>query len=359
MCRSRNWIFTLNGDDDQAIITQLAKDNNFTHVTFLQLCDNNGLVVMKNRVRHSAIRKMFSVVTVEPVSSPKIIRDSMGEATFSYGSLLNKHQKQIANKSTNYIEAVRNFEKTTLVPEHDPKFETVYNIIASADTIDDGMLKVLENLPWSKHLLVPAVKRYKLKKSQMISNERKEESKSIIWNNWQQLLMKELDGKPDPRKIIWYYDRVGNTGKTFFAKWRYQLDKYTAVVQGGNAKDIYHIISKRKDETKTVIIDMSRSSQYMIDYNLIENVKKGYFQSGKYDSTMVIMSTPHMVIFSNFKPSTNKLSLDRWDVRKLTKNGDRITVCKETITKSSKCCETKGHLNDYIEFDDDEMFGQF
>ena len=85
MSRSRNWIFNLSGDDDQAIITKQAKDNDFKDMTFLQLCNNNGLVVMKNRVRASAIRKMFSVVTVEPVSSPQVTRDSMGEVTFSYG----------------------------------------------------------------------------------------------------------------------------------------------------------------------------------------------------------------------------------------------------------------------------------
>ncbi len=95
MTLSRNWKFTLSGDDDQAIIAKHAKANDLSNVTFLQLCNNDGLIVMKNKVRASAIRKMFSVVTVEPVSSPQVTRDSMGEVTFSYGSLLNKHQKKL------------------------------------------------------------------------------------------------------------------------------------------------------------------------------------------------------------------------------------------------------------------------
>ena len=328
MTRSRNWVFTLSGKDGQAIITKQGKGNELNNVTFLQLCDNNGLIVMKNLVRGSAIRKMFSVVNVEPVLSPKTIRDSMGEVTFSYGSLLNKHQKKIANKSTNYIETVKEFAKTTLIPEHHSQFETVYNIIANADTVDTGILTVLEDLPLHRNFIKPAVRRYKLKNSNLEYKQINDKNKDIVLYDWQLELQKELKTDPDPRKILWYFDLIGNTGKTYFAKLTYQLDKFTAVVQGGQAKDIYHIISKRDNDTKTVILDMSRSSQYLIDYNLIENVKNGYFQSGKYNSTMTIMPIPHIVVFANFRPNINKLSLDRWDVRGLSKKDKKIIVYK-------------------------------
>jgi hypothetical protein len=172
------------------------------------------------------------------------------------------------------------------------------------------------------------VKRYKLKKSELDSNQRKKESKHIAWYDWQLELNNELTLAPHPRKIIWYVDLDGNTGKTYFAKWRYQLDKFTAVVQGDDAKNIYHIISKRTNDTKTFIMDMSRSAKSLIDYHLIENVKNGYFQSGKYNSSMTIMKIPHVVIFANFTPKKFKLSLDRWDIRKLTRTGNTITVCK-------------------------------
>jgi hypothetical protein len=190
------------------------------------------------------------------------------------------------------------------------------------------MLKVYEDLPSCRHLIDAAVKRYKLKKSELDYDQINEKSKDIVLYDWQLELEKELKTTPDPRKIFWYFDLIGNTGKTYFAKWKYQLDKFTAVVQGGQAKDIYHIISKRANDTKTIIIDMSRSAQYLIDYNLIENVKNGYFQSGKYNSTMTIMPIPHIVIFANFRPKINKLSMDRWDIRRLSKRGKTITVYK-------------------------------
>jgi len=331
MSRSRNWQFTVCDEAQHAIITKQVKEHPLDNVTFIQLCKDKGLVVMKSKVRASTIRKFLSVTDLEPVAAPKDVRNRMGEVTFSYGKLLNVYEKKLANKATNYAEAVQNFAKTVLVPEEHPKFELVYAVIASAETIDEGRLKVLEYLPLCKHLIEPAVKRFKLKKDHNSHAQKKEDSKNIVWKPWQQELLEELGSKPDDRKIIWYYDKVGNTGKTFFAKWRYQLDKYTAVVQGGNAKDIYHIISKRTDDTKTVIIDMSRCSEFMIDYNLIENVKNGYFQSGKYNSQFVSMPSPHLVVFANFKPDIEKLSEDRWDIRILSKNQPK-QFCTRTET---------------------------
>ncbi len=76
------------------------------------------------------------------MAAPKDVRNRMGEVTFSYGKLLNVYEKKLANKATNYSEAVQNFAKTVLVPEEHPKFELVYAVIASAETIDEGMLKV-------------------------------------------------------------------------------------------------------------------------------------------------------------------------------------------------------------------------
>jgi hypothetical protein len=332
MSLSRNWQFTIpQVENIQSVILKKIKNNLLENVTFLQLSKNKGLVVLKKQTRQSVVRKLLGVTNIIPVCSAKKIRDEMENVTFSYGKILNKHEKKLANKSTNYSEIVREFSKTALVPEDDPRFDTVYNIISSADTVEDGMLKIYEDLPSHKTLIHPALQRYKLKKSQLDYNKKVEESKYIVWNDWQQQLELELQTSPDPRKIIWYYDPIGNTGKTFFAKWKYQLDKFTAIVLGGEAKNIYHILSKRTENTNTIIIDMSRACQHLVDYALIENLKNGYFQSGKYDSKMIVIPIPHLVIFSNFQPNISQLSLDRWEVRRLAKNGDKINIYKDVL----------------------------
>ena len=332
MSRSRNWIFKLRGDVEieRAIIIKKAKDNHLNHVTFLQLSkDNNvarGLVVLKNQVRHSVVMKMFAALDVELVNSLKEIMNSMGMIIFTYGKLLNKHEKRLASKASSYSQAVQHMAEKPLIPEHEVNFEIVYNIIASAETEAEGMLKIFEDLPLCKHLIIPAVKRFKLKKEQLGHMQRVAESQKIVWKKWQQELLIELEGFPDQRKVLWYFDPVGNTGKTFFAKWHNDLINNTAVVQSGRRHDILYILSKRTEDIKTVIMDLTRSGEDEVDYNVIESIKNGYFQSGKYDSRFVSIPTPHLVVFANFRPKTAQLSLDRWDIRSLIKNGDNIRI---------------------------------
>ncbi len=346
MAYSRNWTFTFSGDDELAILMNKTKDNIvLDKITFLQLSQNKCLVVFKNQVRKSAVRKLFSATDAKSLPSPKEFRDSMGEVAFSYGKLLNKYEKKLANKSTNYCKIVQDFSKTALVPEDDPKFDIVYDIIASADTIEEGMLKIYEDLPLCKHLIYAALKRFRLKKTQTYNTNSRAEAEAIIWRPWQQELLKEIEASPDPRKIIWYYDSVGNNGKSFFAKWRYQLDQSTVVLQSGKSKDIYHIIAKHAHDIKTVIFDFTRSAENGINYNVIESIKNGYFQSGKYDSQFICIPTPHIVVFANFNANFMKLSTDRWDIRQLSESKPTSRHWLPTTTlnvyKASMCLSHK------------------
>lgn len=38
---------------------------------------------------------------------------------------------------------------------------------------------------------------------------------------WEDRLLKKLEGPVDSRKIFWYYDYIGGTGKSTFAKYLY------------------------------------------------------------------------------------------------------------------------------------------
>jgi hypothetical protein len=297
---------------------------------------------MKNQVWANVIRKLLGVTDVILVSSAKNIRNAMKNVTFSYGKILNRGEKRLANKSADYGKTIREFAaKHDLLPENDPRFAVVYNIIANADTVEGGILKIFENFPLCIHLISPAVEKFKLKKIHLDNNPKKEGDRNSTLNDWQLQLELELQTTPDLKKIIWYYDPVGNTGKTFFAKWKYQLDNSTALVLGNQTHAIYHILSKRTDDTKIVILDSNRSAYEEINYDYIENVKNGCFQSGEYCSTMTVMAIPHVVVFSNFKPNITQLSLDRYDVRKLVKIGDNITVHKVTLIRKKhvKTCK--------------------
>lgn len=137
--------------------------------------------------------------------------------------------------------------------------------------------------------------------------------------DWQRNLLSELIcNKPGDRKIIWFCDIKGGSGKTSFAK--YMAVKYKALVVGGKAGDIKHAVSKyikEYGEIEYIFFLFPRSVEGYVSYDAIESLKDGIFFSGKYESGMVVFNSPHIVCFANFLPDTTALSEDRWDIRNL------------------------------------------
>lgn len=140
---------------------------------------------------------------------------------------------------------------------------------------------------------------------------------------WQKDLVKELEVVPDDRKIIWYHDPVGGSGKTALAK--YLVVKKNALVVSGKGNDIKYAISKhieKHGEVNIIIFLFPRTVEGFVSYDAIESLKDGIFFSGKYESGMCVFASPHIVCFANFAPDLSALSLDRWEVRKLSEEID-------------------------------------
>lgn len=127
-------------------------------------------------------------------------------------------------------------------------------------------------------------------------------------DGWQTDLKILLNGTPDLRKIIWYCDRAGNAGKSYFAR-HYKGSKY--IINGGKASDIYYAYNYEK----VVFFDLARQKEEYVAYDVMENFKNGYFLSTKYEVKCVTFNTPHVIVFANFHPDVTKLSADRWDIR--------------------------------------------
>lgn len=138
--------------------------------------------------------------------------------------------------------------------------------------------------------------------------------------DWQVELEEFLSAEPDPRKIRWYCDPVGNAGKSSWSK-HWVLKHADSIVVDGAADNIKCALALLKKENKpmprTIIWDIPRSQEH-VSYTAMEKIKDGLFFSGKYESGMVIMETPHVVCFANRLPDHSKLSGDRWDIRELS-----------------------------------------
>lgn len=136
--------------------------------------------------------------------------------------------------------------------------------------------------------------------------------------DWQKDYIKIIEGPVDPRAIHWIYDPVGGKGKSTFAKY---IDYHYpgTMVCGGRLEDIAFAITKMKNKTSkpVMLFDIPRCHKNHLSYAALEQLKNGHFFSSKYESEKYIGFKPHILVFSNFLPDTDKLSADRWRIREL------------------------------------------
>lgn len=144
-----------------------------------------------------------------------------------------------------------------------------------------------------------------------VENERKlleEEYKDANLRPWQAAAVTLLDAQ-DRRKVLWIYEDVGNTGKSWLGKWLI-INRNAYYITGGKHGDIQH----GHQGEKVVVFDFSRTMAEKVPYQVIENFKNGVFFSGKYESGMRICKGIKVVCFANYLPDLFKLSLDRWQI---------------------------------------------
>lgn len=139
---------------------------------------------------------------------------------------------------------------------------------------------------------------------------------------WQLEVMDIIKNKPDKRTINWFWERTGGTGKSELTK--YLVVKHKAILVSGKGNDIKHALMK-ENNIKIVIIDVPRVALDYISYSAIEEVKNGIIFSGKYDSGYKVFNSPHIIVFGNEPPHMEKLSKDRWNVRKIDIKLDKTT----------------------------------
>lgn len=128
---------------------------------------------------------------------------------------------------------------------------------------------------------------------------------------WQKEIIDIITQPVNPRTIYWYWEPVGNIGKSDFCL--HLILKHEAVVYDGCKKDI---LFAHKGQ-KIVLFDFDRDKEGKISYSAMESLKKGFCFSGKYESSMKVYQKPHMIVFANWPPDTSKLSQDRWCVTEL------------------------------------------
>jgi hypothetical protein len=143
----------------------------------------------------------------------------------------------------------------------------------------------------------------------------------VVWKAWQQQAIEIVEGPEDLRSIHWFYDPVGNKGKSYLC--RYLYCKYPCIIVNGKTTDIFNSIKnfmdEKKIEPKAVLVDVPRESFQYLNYSTLEKIKDGLFYSGKYEGGNILFENiPHILVFANHKPSDEAYSADRLKVITVT-----------------------------------------
>lgn len=149
---------------------------------------------------------------------------------------------------------------------------------------------------------------------------------------WQKQIEEIAKSEPSDRKIYWFYDEIGNMGKTQFSK--YMSHHYNAVPIEGKKNDILYCCAEF--ESDIYIYDIERSLEEYVSYGAIEKIKNGYYMCSKYESKPIIRNSPHIFIFANFLPKLEALSKDRWEIYNINDKYGKLYLMTETDIEYEK-----------------------
>jgi len=108
--------------------------------------------------------------------------------------------------------------------------------------------------------------------------------------------------------MIFTVERIGNQGKSWFARCCCDLHENAQIVMPGKKADVAHAI---QDECRAFFFDCPRSKQGdFIQCDLLEELKNGLIFSPKHESKCKKLAVPHTVVCVNETPDMSKLSSD-------------------------------------------------
>ncbi len=143
---------------------------------------------------------------------------------------------------------------------------------------------------------------------------------TTLWP-WQHACKQMLSRPADDRTIYWFWEPVGNVGKSRLT-WVLSED-FDALLVGHNARDakcavkLAWYVDGSPPEHPIIMFDLPRESQTPLLFHVIEKMKDGMFFSGKYKSSMVKLPYVQVAVFSNEPPLHSTLSVDKLRVYRI------------------------------------------
>lgn len=236
------------------------------------------------------------------------------------------------HSSSEHIDNVQQDGRRSATERAQPsKGDEIVEVIKTSDTLEDALRTLVERPSDAPGIIAMwrELHRAELRPPKQILPTR----------TWQEALLEEVDEIcQDDRSIIWYYDPVGNTGKSVITGYLEdtQPGKWFCLSGTSSVREVTHqglqAINSNSWNGFGFIYDITRT-QEQIDgvYAVIELIKNGRWTSTKYMGGRAKMWSPWVIVFSNYLPNVKKLSKDRWDVRRIHSTYECETLTYEEV----------------------------
>lgn len=295
MSLAKNWCFTLNNPQPDEIEHLSIPNDLINYIVFQKEEGDNGTPHLQGYVQFKGRKRLLQAKGILGT-----VRIHAEIAKGSYES--NKSYCTKFPRLTDFVEY------------GDPVKQGMRcDIMAFVEDMKENMMSSDEVI--DKHPKIAAkYPRFESRVRDMVQRNRITSQAFVPRDGWQFELVTRIQGEPDSRKIVWYHDAVGNSGKTYFSNHFIGVDgRRPFVVTGGKYSDIFYGYGFER----VVIFDWPRSGVDRFPYEVCEAFKNGYFFSTKYECRAVRFPTPWVIIFSNFGPDRTQLSEDRWDIHNI------------------------------------------
>lgn len=165
---------------------------------------------------------------------------------------------------------------------------------------------------------------------------------------WQQAVLGLIRSFPHKRTIHWFYDPIGDTGKTWLSRYLMANKLAYSVKQCCGSYHFATIIQNAIGsgwDQRCFIFDLPRSMEDLAFYGPLEEVKDGHVTAVKYQGGSLIFRQPHVLVFANFLPNREKLSGDRWRVHQILPDYSLLPPLEVSVDDSLDKSTESGPLN--------------
>lgn len=297
---TQHWAFTLNNYTPDDIDRLSSLDNN--EVVYIVFGREIGESGTKHLQGHVYFRKRKRLTPARLI---------LGQCHLTPARDVNA-SIEYCMKEGDFVEfGVRPTGKKSKNNEKDEKLTTEEQMEMFKEAVQKGMTDITELR--ETHTMVCAM--FPAFVKQYIDDKKQKDIpkvKTFPLRTWQQDLYENLLKPANERRIVFVVDAIGNSGKSWFARYFCDYHGNGQIIVPGKKADMALTI----DETKKVFFfDCPRSKQGdFIQYDFLEELKNGLILSPKYESKMKRLETPHVIVLMNERPDESKLSSDRYHI---------------------------------------------